>query len=143
VGGEQGGKGIRKGNVIAFGARDPTGRERDRERVVVAFEMQDDASHGTDRADQALALSQAVRKAVQDGMALTLDDVVPLAPGVLPKTSSGKLQRSKTRELYESGELTHRAGRGESSRLEVAKQAAMSQLSYFRLAVLGGRKKKD
>jgi acyl-CoA synthetase (AMP-forming)/AMP-acid ligase II len=135
--------GIRKGNVIAFGARDPTGRERDRERVVIAFEMQDDASHGTDRADQALGLSQAVRKAVQDGMALTLDDVVPLAPGVLPKTSSGKLQRAKTRELYESGELTQRAGRGESSRLEVAKQAAMSQLSYFRLAVLGGRKKKD
>jgi fatty-acyl-CoA synthase len=135
--------GIRKGNVIAFGARDPTGRERDRERVVIAFEMQDDASHGTDRADQAIALSQAVRKAVQDGMALTLDDVVPLAPGVLPKTSSGKLQRAKTRELYESGELTRRAGRGESSRLEVAKQAAMSQLSYFRLAVLGGRKKKD
>jgi acyl-CoA synthetase (AMP-forming)/AMP-acid ligase II len=148
-------EGIRKGNVIAFGARDPSGIERDRERVVVAFEMQDDTApalraergvhdeDASDRVDHAHALSQAVRKAVQDGMALTLDDVVPLAPGVLPKTSSGKLQRGKTRELYESGELTRRAGKGEATRLELAKQAAMSQLSYFRLAVLGGRKKKD
>jgi acyl-CoA synthetase (AMP-forming)/AMP-acid ligase II len=137
--------GIRKGNVIAFGARDPSGVERDRERVVIAFEMQDDGalSDSSERVDHAHALSQAVRKAVQDGMALTLDDVVPLAPGVLPKTSSGKLQRGKTRELYESGELTRRAGKGETSRLDVAKQAAMSQLSYFRLAVMGGRKKKD
>lgn len=132
--------GIRKGNVIAFGARDPTGIERDRERVVIAFEMQED---GARPVDHALSLSQAVRKAVQDGMALTLDDVVPLSPGALPKTSSGKLQRAKTRELYEAGELAQRTGRGEASRLEVAKQAAMSQLSYFRLAVLGGRKKKD
>ena len=38
-------------------------------------------------------------------MGLTLDDVVALAPGALPKTSSGKLQRAKTRELYETGEL--------------------------------------
>jgi len=132
--------GIRKGNVVAFGARDPSGVERDRERVVIAFEMQDDGARPVERA---LELSHAVRKAVQDGMALTLDDVVPLAPGVLPKTSSGKLQRAKTRELYESGALAQRTGRGDASRLEVAKQAAMSQLSYLRLAVLGGRKKKD
>jgi fatty-acyl-CoA synthase len=131
-------QGVRKGNVIAFGAKDPAGIERDRERVVVAFEMQD-----ADRAEQAQALAQAVRKAVQDGMGLTLDDLVPLGPGVLPKTSSGKLQRAKTRELYEAGTLLARTGKGDASRLEVAKQAAASQLSYFRLAVLGGRKKKD
>jgi fatty-acyl-CoA synthase len=131
-------QGVRKGNVIAFGAKDPTGIERDRERVIVAFEMQD-----ADRPEQAQALVQAVRKAVQDGMGLTLDDVVSLGPGVLPKTSSGKLQRAKTRELYETGALIGRSAKGEASRLEVAKHAAASQWSYFRLAVLGGRKKKD
>ncbi len=130
--------GVRKGNVIAFGARDPAGIERDRERVVVAFEMQD-----ADRPEQAQALVQAVRKAVQDGIGLTLDDVVSLGPGVLPKTSSGKLQRRKTRELYEDGALLGRSGKGDASRLEVARHAAASQLSYFRLAVLGGRRKKD
>jgi fatty-acyl-CoA synthase len=130
--------GVRKGNVIAFGAKDPTGIERDRERVVVAFEMQD-----VEKTDHAHQLAQAVRKAVQEGMGLTLDDVVPCGPGVLPKTSSGKLQRAKTRELYESNALRERAGKGEASRLDVARHAAMSQLSYFRLAVLGGRRKKD
>jgi acyl-CoA synthetase (AMP-forming)/AMP-acid ligase II len=131
-------EGVRKGNVIAFGAKDPTGIDRDRERVVLSFEMQD-----VDRAEEAHALSQAVRKAVQDGMGLTLDDVVPVGPGVLPKTSSGKLQRAKTRELYEANTLSRRAGKSDTSRLDVAKQTALSQLSYFRLAVLGGRKKKE
>jgi fatty-acyl-CoA synthase len=130
--------GVRKGNVIAFGAKDPTGIERDRERVVLTFEMQD-----VEKADHAHALAQAVRKAVSEGMGLTLDDVVPVGPGVLPKTSSGKLQRAKTRELYESNALARRAGRGDASRLDTAKHAAMSQLHYFRLAVLGGRRKKE
>ena len=131
--------GVRKGNVIAFGARDPSGVERDRERVVVAFEAQ--AAVDTANPAGVQALCQAVRKAVQEGMALTLDDVVAVSPGALPKTSSGKLQRAKTRELYESGELTSRTGPREKNNLEAVKHAALSQLSYFKLAVLGSRKK--
>jgi fatty-acyl-CoA synthase len=133
--------GVRKGNVIAFGSRDPSGIERDRERVVIAFETPDAAEPA-----RAQALSQAVRKAVQEGMGLTLDDVVPVAQGALPKTSSGKLQRAKTRELYEAGELAGRSGArevGTRAKIDLAKQAAMSQLEYFKLAVLGGRRKKD
>jgi fatty-acyl-CoA synthase len=126
--------GVRKGNVIAFGARDNT--ERDRERVVVAFEAQDAQS-----AENAQALCQAVRKAVQEGMGLTLDDVVAVVPGALPKTSSGKLQRAKTRELYEVGELVGRTGARDKNTLDLVAQAAKSQISYFKLAVLGGRKK--
>jgi hypothetical protein len=84
-----------------------------------------------------------VRKAVQEGMGLTLDDAVALPPGALPKTSSGKLQRAKTRELYESGELMGRTANREVNKLDLVKQAAQSQLSYFKLAVLGGRKKKE
>jgi fatty-acyl-CoA synthase len=125
--------GVRKGNVIAFGARDPSGIERDRERVVVAFEMQE-----ADDVARAHAVAQDVRKAVQEGMGLTVDDVVPVVPGALPKTSSGKLQRAKTRELYEAGELLGRAGKGEGSKVDLVKSAALSQLSYLKLAVLGG-----
>ncbi len=133
--------GVRKGNVIAFGSRDPSGVERDRERVVLAFEAQD-----AEDLAKANALCQGVRKAVQEGMGLTLDDVVAVAPGALPKTSSGKLQRARTRELYEAGELSGRTGArevGTRVKLDLAKQAAMSQLQYFKLAVLGGRRKKD
>ncbi len=130
--------GVRKGNVIAFGARDPSGIERDRERVVVAFEMQ-----YSDEPTRAQAVAQEVRRAVQEGMGLTVDDVVPVAPGALPKTSSGKLQRTRTRELYEGGELLGRAGKGDASKAELVKSAALSQLSYLKLAVLGGRKNKN
>jgi hypothetical protein len=59
----------------------------------------------------------------------------------LPKTSSGKLQRGKTRELYEASELSARKGARDKDPLELVKEAAKSQLSYFKLAVLGGRKK--
>jgi acyl-CoA synthetase (AMP-forming)/AMP-acid ligase II len=128
--------GVRKGNVIAFGARDPSGVERDRERVVVAFEAQDAGVP-----EKVQAVCQGVRKAVQEGMTLTLDDVVAVAPGALPKTSSGKLQRARTRELYEAGELASRTGARERSTMDLVRHAALSQLSYFKLAVLGGRKK--
>ncbi len=129
-------QGVRKGNVIAFGARDPSGIEADRERVIVAFELQDALD-----ATRAQLTASAVRRAVQEGIGLTLDDVVVLAPGTLPKTSSGKLQRFKTRALYEAGELEQRApAKTDAGRLEVAKEAARSQLSYLKLAVLGGRK---
>ncbi len=131
--------GVRKGNVIAFGSRDPSGNEMDRERVVVAFEVQDvhdlDPSAGAARSNE---LAHAVRKSIQEGMALSVDDVVPLLPGVLPKTSSGKLQRARTRELYESGELGDRKSARDVNRLDVVKEAAKSQLEYFKLAVLGG-----
>jgi fatty-acyl-CoA synthase len=130
--------GVRKGNVVAFGARDPSGVERDRERVVLAFEVQD-----AERLGHASALLAEVRKAVQEGMGLTLDDVVALPPGALPKTSSGKLQRAKTRDLYETGELMGRQATRNATRLDLAKHAAQSQLSYFKLAVLGGRKRKE
>jgi fatty-acyl-CoA synthase len=134
-------EGVRKGNVVAFGARDNV--ERDRERVVVAFECQDvpKTAEAKDLVTEKASVVKAVRKLVQDGMGLTLDDVVPLAPGVLPKTSSGKLQRAKTRELYESGELSQRKAARAEDKLGVLKEAAKSQLSYFKLAVLGGRKK--
>jgi len=132
--------GVRKGNVIAFGTRDPSGQEIDRERVVVAFEVQEPSD--LEIATRTSELTAAVRKSIQEGMALSVDEVVPLAPGVLPKTSSGKLQRSKTRELYESGELGARKSAREVNRVDVVKEAAKSQLEYFKLAVLGGRKKK-
>jgi fatty-acyl-CoA synthase len=130
--------GVRKGNIVAFGARSPRSGEHDREHVVIAFEVQE-----SERLGQRSGLLSAVRAAVQEGMGLTLDDVVALPPGALPKTSSGKLQRARTRELYESGELMGRQAARDATKVDVAKQAAMSQLSYFKLAVLGGRKRKD
>ena len=95
---------------------------------------------GANAPAQLAAIAQAVRKSVQEGIGLTLDDVVALGPGLLPKTSSGKLQRAHARELYETGQLSSSDRARSDTRLDTAREAALSQLSYFKLAVLGGRK---
>jgi 1-acyl-sn-glycerol-3-phosphate acyltransferase len=50
------------------------------------------------------ALETAVVAAVADAVGLPPDRVVLLLPGQLPRTSSGKLRRSRLRELLEGGE---------------------------------------
>ena len=121
-------EGVRKGNVIAFGTLKP---HNDRERVVIAFETT--VSAEPERA----TLKGEVRRVVQQALGLTVDDVLPLPVGVLPKTSSGKLQRAKTRELYESGVLLDRGSAREVDPLEVARELARSQIGYFRHAIFG------
>lgn len=125
-------EGVRKGNVIAFGTG---GDDGEREAVAVAFE-----TAVTDEAEQERMVKE-IRGRVQEVIGLMLDDVVPLAAGVLPKTSSGKLQRTKTRDLYESGELVKRKSQRDVDRVDQVKEIAKSQLGYLKLAVFGGRKK--
>jgi fatty-acyl-CoA synthase len=123
--------GVRKGNVVAFGTMKPT---NDRERVIICFET----SVVGDEEKQ--AQKGEVRRVVQQALGLTVDDVVSLGAGALPKTSSGKLQRSKTRELYETGLLLGQTSKREGDALGVAKELAKSQIGYFRHAILGARK---
>ena len=52
------------------------------------------------------ALPEACRAAVLGATGLAVDRVVVLAPGTLPRTSSGKLRRAETLRLYLAGELT-------------------------------------
>ncbi|MCB9687279.1 MAG: fatty acyl-AMP ligase [Alphaproteobacteria bacterium] len=79
-------EGVRKGNVVAFSVPGEIGEE-----LVVVLE--------TKEQDHA-ALIDEVKKAVQRELSLSTREVVCLKPGSLPKTSSGKLQRRKTREMY-------------------------------------------
>jgi acyl-CoA synthetase (AMP-forming)/AMP-acid ligase II len=130
-------EGVRKGNVVAFGTyyKPPDGEGAERERVVLVFETQASAD-----AESVANMIRGVRESVQSGIGLMLDDVVAVAPGVLPKTSSGKLQRNMTRDIYERGELASWPSSRDVSKLEVVKQAALSQLSYFKLAVFKGKR---
>src|SRR5205085_257272 len=123
--------GVRKGNVIGFGTRKPY---NDRERVVICFE--------TTVGDQAAreALVHEVQKAVRQATGLSVDDVVALDTGVLPKTSSGKLKRAETRELYESGKLFARGSARDGDTLDTVKEIAKSQLGYVRTALFGGKR---
>lgn len=82
---------VRAGNVIAFGV-DRKGKEG----VVVVAETKGEDHDATRR-----SVSERVRAAI----GLSPKDVVLVEPGSLPKTSSGKLQRSLCRERYLSAGL--------------------------------------
>ena len=84
-------EGVRAGNVIAFGVE----RARREGLIVVAETKSEDTE--TVRRDVAATVRGTV------GMAA--DDIVLVAPGTLPKTSSGKLQRSLCRDRYLEADL--------------------------------------
>jgi acyl-CoA synthetase (AMP-forming)/AMP-acid ligase II len=86
--------GVRKGCVVAFGVPDAvTGTEA---VVVVAETRQPEAGHE--------ALGRQIANAVQEAMGLRPDHVRLVPPGAVPKTSSGKLQRSHSRDLWLAGD---------------------------------------
>ena len=88
--------GLRRGCVAAFGVQDPrTGTER---LVVVA------ETRGATPPDGS-PLHAAVGAAIVAAIGVPADTIAFAKPGSVPKTSSGKIRRSTTRELYESGRL--------------------------------------
>jgi len=79
--------GIRTGNVIAFGVEGRKGREQ----LVVVAES---------RADDPGIVRRLVADRVRAAVGLAAGDIMLVQPGTLPKTSSGKLQRSLCRTRY-------------------------------------------
>ncbi|HKN39972.1 MAG TPA: fatty acyl-AMP ligase [Acidimicrobiia bacterium] len=88
-------EGVRAGNVIAFAV---DGR-RGKEALVVVAESKDPDLEG---------VRAAVAGRVREVVGLPPEEVVLVEPGTLPKTSSGKLQRSLCRSRYLSAALTPR-----------------------------------
>jgi fatty-acyl-CoA synthase len=84
--------GVRAGNVIAFGVDGDRGRET---LVVVAETKADDRD----------AVRRQIHDRVKEVVGVPPKDIVLVAPGTLPKTSSGKLQRSLCRRHYHDGQL--------------------------------------
>jgi fatty-acyl-CoA synthase len=85
-------EGVRAGNVIAFGMDGYKGKES----VVVVAEV---------RPDDAVSVRNAIHERTLAVCGLPPRDVVLVKAGTLPKTSSGKLQRARCRELYLGEEL--------------------------------------
>ncbi|MGH9233466.1 MAG: AMP-binding protein [Acidimicrobiales bacterium] len=84
--------GVRAGNVIAFGVDGDRGRES----LVVAAES---------KADDLALVRKQVAERVREVVGVPARDIVLVAPGTLPKTSSGKLQRSLCKRRYGDGQL--------------------------------------
>ncbi len=75
------------------------------------------------------ALPDACREAVLAATGLALDRLEVLAPGTLPRTSSGKLRRSEALRLYLEGGLAPPAP---VTPLRLARAVARSELAYAR-----------
>jgi fatty-acyl-CoA synthase len=83
--------GVRAGRCVAFA---PAGVDGE---VIIAVEPARDADPA--------ALPALVRNAVLDELGISVRDVVVVAKGSIPTTTSGKLQRSAVREGYARGDL--------------------------------------
>ena len=88
--------GVRKGCVAVFGVTD---REAGTERLVVLAETRETREAEQER------LREAVQQTVVTLLGEPADEVVLAPPHAVPKTSSGKVRRAASRELYLSGRI--------------------------------------
>jgi len=90
-------EGIRKGCVVAFGLKDAASGT---EKLVIVAE-----SREVDKSKRA-RIAATIMEEVSRGLGLPPDRVELIPPGSIPKTSSGKLRRDETKQLYITGTLT-------------------------------------
>ncbi len=91
--------GVRGGSVAAFGVPDPA---LGTERIVVIAETREESAGARARIEGELA------RAVADLVGFPPDEVLMVPPGVVPKTSSGKIRHAACRDSYLRGELSRR-----------------------------------
>jgi acyl-CoA synthetase (AMP-forming)/AMP-acid ligase II len=87
---------VNQAGVAAFGVYDGKG-----ERVVVVVEV----ARTSLRKIDPKALTGRIRQCVLEQCEIVVDDVVLIRPATLPKSSSGKVQRSRCRALYLANDL--------------------------------------
>lgn len=90
-------EGVRRGNVVAFGSdrAGAEGQASEEALVIVAESM----------SAMAPALAQSIAEKVGQQHGLVPGQVVMVPQGTIPKTSSGKPQRRKTKQMFEEGAL--------------------------------------
>jgi fatty-acyl-CoA synthase len=119
-------EGIRKGCVVAFGVE---GEKTGTEKLVVVAE-----SREPERGKRA-AIAAAINDQVSRGLGLPPDRVELIPPGSIPKTSSGKLRREATKQLYVAGTL---AAAKAPAWVQIARLGTGSFLRSAASALLGG-----
>ena len=91
-------EGIRKGCIVAFGLKDlAAGTEK---LVIVAETREADTA-------KRRALASAITNEVSGGLGVPPDRVELIPSGSIPKTSSGKLRRDETKQMYMAGTLSN------------------------------------
>jgi fatty-acyl-CoA synthase len=93
-------KGIRRGCVVAFGS---VNAKTGTEQLIIVAETREERV-----AQQEKLIGQIIEQLVAS-IGEPPDRVILVPPKTIPKTSSGKLQRAKTKDLYLQGKLTKRS----------------------------------
>ena len=93
--------GIRKGCVAVFGSLDSASGT---ERIIVVAETRKGETVMQE------ALQAQIRGVATDLLGMPPDDVILAPPHTVPKTSSGKIRRAATRELFETGRIGQHPG---------------------------------
>jgi len=122
-------EGTRKGCVIAFGHMDA---ERQTEEIIVLAETRLSEKAELD------ALRTRVKEALSGALGFVPDRIELLPPHTLLKTSSGKLRRKPSKEMYLAGQLKPR----QDSLIDQIKVVAGSQLHWGKRKLdemMGGR----
>jgi len=112
--------GVRPGCSVALGFVPPGG---DGEELLLLVERAPDSSARDE------GLSEAVRRAVLERTGVRAHTVSILAPGTLPRTSSGKMRRAEALRRYHSGALRPPA---RVSALSMTRHLLRSGLAYAR-----------
>ena len=119
--------GVRRGCVAVFGSPDPVSGT---ERLVVLAETRETEAAALD------ALRDRINGLAMDLLGMPADEIALVPAHTVLKTSSGKIRRAASRELYEKGAL-RRPRR--AVRWQVARLALAAALPRLRRALRGGR----
>ncbi|HVE44515.1 MAG TPA: AMP-binding protein [Gammaproteobacteria bacterium] len=89
-------EGVRQGCVAAFGVNDAA---QGTEKLVVVAEIREKSKVKQEE------VTISIQQVISDALDLVPDDIVLVPPQVVPKTSSGKLQRARCKKMYEENRL--------------------------------------
>lgn len=84
-----------------FGAAFTIVENEEQEKLVIVQEVERTQRHRADLAD----VAGTIREAVAEAHDLSVHRIILVPPGVVPKTTSGKIQRRLTRQLWQDGAL--------------------------------------
>lgn len=111
--------GVRKGCVVALGVAQ---EQQGTELVVVVAETR------ATQAAQRERIEQAVIESVAEAVGSPPDIVALVPPGAIPKTSSGKVRRAETKDLYRRGALGARTRNSLGTTLRLGLAAATASV---------------
>ncbi|MGF1681171.1 amino acid adenylation domain-containing protein [Photobacterium minamisatsumaniensis] len=106
--GQESHRAIRPGCCVAF-----TSEHND--NVILAVEINPRQLKQLQDAPLADQIRQAAKSAISQELELSIDTVLLLPPGTLPKTSSGKVQRTLTKQRFHDGHFTDLVAETEAS----------------------------